>query len=330
MYNDIPLWLSLLFIVGGLVALTWSSGIFVEGSAGIARRWGISPFVIGMVIIGFGTSTPELCVSTMSGLVGHADLSLGNAYGSNIYNIAIILGVAALIRPLMVKPSVVKFGAPMLVLVSLLPVPLMLWGGISRLDAIIHLVVFAIVLPVYCFIDKKGTEASVVEEVSGKVRTVWMDLLLIVAGLAVLVGSSHFLVWGAVDLARACGVSELLIGLTIVAAGTSLPELASAIQSARRGQDEFVLGNIVGSNFFNSLVVVGIPCAINPPTGYSPSILTRDLPLMVVLSASIALFGFNCRNPKANGIVTRKEAVLWIFIYIAYVGFMVFQEGRIA
>ncbi len=330
MYNDIPLWLSLLFIVGGLVALTWSSGIFVEGSAGIARRWGISPFVIGMVIIGFGTSTPELCVSTMSGLAGHADLSLGNAYGSNIYNIAIILGVAALIRPLMVKPSVVKFGAPMLVLVSLLPVPLMLCGGISRLDAIIHLVVFAIVLPVYCYIDKKGTEASVAEEVSGKVRTVWMDLLLIVAGLAVLVGSSHFLVWGAVDLARACGVSELLIGLTIVAAGTSLPELASAIQSARRGQDEFVLGNIVGSNFFNSLVVVGIPCAINPPTGYSPSILTRDLPLMVVLSASIALFGFNCRNPKANGIVTRKEAVLWIFIYIAYVGFMVFQEGRIA
>ena len=157
-----------------------------------------------------------------------------------------------------------------------------------------------------------------------------MDLLLIVVGLAVLVGSSHFLVWGAVDLARACGVSELLIGLTIVAAGTSLPELASAIQSARRGQDEFVLGNIVGSNFFNSLVVVGIPCAINPPTGYSSSILTRDLPLMVVLSASIALFGFNRKNPKANGVVSRKEAMLWILIYVAYVGFMVYQEGRTA
>ncbi len=330
MYSNIPLWLSILFIVGGLVALTWSSGIFVEGSAGIARRWGISPFVIGMVIIGFGTSTPELCVSTMSGLSGHADLSLGNAYGSNIYNIAIILGVAALIRPLIVKPSVVKFGAPMLVLVSLLPVPLMLWGGISRLDAFIHLIVFAIVLPIYCFIDKAGTEASSTEEVSQKTRALWMDLLLIVVGLAVLVGSSHFLVWGAVDLARACGVSELLIGLTIVAAGTSLPELASAIQSARRGQDEFVLGNIVGSNFFNSLVVVGIPCAINPPTGYSSSILTRDLPLMVVLSASIALFGFNRKNPKANGVVSRKEAMLWILIYVAYVGFMIYQEGRAA
>ena len=329
MYKDLPLWLSLVFIIGGLVALTWSSGIFVDGAAALARRWGVSPFIIGMVIIGFGTSAPELCVSAMSGLAGHADLSLGNAFGSDNFNIAIILGVAALIRPFTVKPLTVWFGVPMLVLVSILPLTLMWDGTFSRLDAFIHLAVFAVVLPAYCMVDKSSAE-EMSSESAAKVHSLAFDLLLILGGLVVLVGSSHFLVWGAVDLARACGVSELLIGLTIVAAGTSLPELASAIQSARRGQDEFVLGNIVGSNFFNSLVVVGIPCAINPPTGYSSSILTRDLPLMVVLSASIALFGFNRKNPKANGVVSRKEAMLWILIYVAYVGFMVYQEGRTA
>ena len=329
MYKDLPLWLSLVFIIGGLVALTWSSGIFVDGAAALARRWGVSPFIIGMVIIGFGTSAPELCVSAMSGLAGHADLSLGNAFGSDNFNIAIILGVAALIRPFTVKPLTVWFGVPMLVLVSILPLTLMWDGTFSRLDACIHLAVFAVVLPAYCMVDKSSAE-EMSSESAAKVHSLAFDLLLILGGLVVLVGSSHFLVWGAVDLARACGVSELLIGLTIVAAGTSLPELASAIQSARRGQDEFVLGNIVGSNFFNSLVVVGIPCAINPPTGYSSSILTRDLPLMVVLSASIALFGFNRKNPKANGVVSRKEAMLWILIYVAYVGFMVYQEGRTA
>ncbi|HBO98915.1 MAG TPA: calcium/sodium antiporter [Verrucomicrobia bacterium] len=327
MYSDLPLWLSLLFVVTGLVALTWSSGIFVDGSAALARRWGVSPFVIGMVIIGFGTSAPELCVSALSGIAGHADLSLGNAYGSDIFNIAVILGVAALIRPLVVKPTLVKFGAPLLVLVSILPVALVWDGRLSRLDAIVHLAVFAIVLPLYCWIDRSPAKESAEEEVPAPNHPLLLDLLMVAGGLAVLIGSSHFLVWGAVDLARVCGVSELLIGLTIVAIGTSLPELASAIQSARRGQDEFVLGNIVGSNFFNSLAVVGLSCVINPPAKFSPYILTRDLPLMIALSASIALFGFNRRNPSANGTVTRKEAVVWILAYIAYAGVMLVQES---
>ncbi len=328
MYSDLPLWLSLLYIVGGLVALTWSSGIFVDGSAALARRWGVSPFVIGMVIIGFGTSAPELCVSALSGIAGHADLSLGNAYGSDNFNIAAILGVAALIRPLVVKPTLVKFGAPLLTLVSILPMALIWDGHLSRLDAIVHLAVFAIVLPLYCWIDRAPTLENAEEAPTPRQHALLVDLLMVVGGLAVLIGSSHFLVWGAVDLARVCGVSELLIGLTIVAIGTSLPELASAIQSARRGQDEFVLGNIVGSNFFNTLAVVGLSCTINPPAKFSPYILTRDLPLMIALSASIALFGYNRRNPSANGTVTRKEALLWILVYIVYTGVMLVQESR--
>ncbi len=327
MYSNIPLWQSILFIVGGLVALTWSSGIFVDGAAALARRWGVSPFVIGMVIIGFGTSAPELCVSAMSGLSGHADLSLGNAFGSDNFNIAIILGVAALIRPFTVKPLTVWFGVPMLVLVSILPLTLMWDGSFSRLDAFIHLAVFAVVLPIYCMVDKSSTEEPSSES-AAKMHSLTFDLMLILGGLAVLVGSSHFLVWGAVDLARACGVSELLIGLTIVAIGTSLPELASAIQSARRGQDEFVLGNIVGSNLFNTLAVVGISCAINPPAKFSPYIISRDLPLMIALSLSIGIFGFNRRNPRENGKVTRGEATLWIICYIFYMWIMLVQEGR--
>ncbi len=327
MYKDLPLWLSLVFIVGGLVALTWSSGIFVDGAAALARRWGVSPFIIGMVIIGFGTSAPELCVSAMSGLAGHADLSLGNAYGSDNFNIAVILGVAALIRPFAVKPLTVWFGVPMLVLVSILPLTLMWDGNFSRMDAIIHLAVFAVVLPVYCLVDKPTEEEAPAQD-NVKAHSLAFDLMLILGGLVILVGSSHFLVWGAVDLARACGVSELLIGLTIVAIGTSLPELASAIQSARRGQDEFVLGNIVGSNLFNTLAVVGISCTINPPAKFSPYIITRDLPLMILLSLSIGIFGFNRRNPRENGKVTRGEAVLWILCYFAYAWIMLVQEGR--
>ncbi len=327
MYKDLPLWLSLVFIVGGLVALTWSSGIFVDGAAALARRWGVSPFIIGMVIIGFGTSAPELCVSAMSGLAGHADLSLGNAYGSDNFNIAVILGVAALIRPFVVKPLTVWFGVPMLVLVSILPLTLMWDGSFSRMDAIIHLAVFAVVLPVYCLVDKPTDEEAPAQD-NVKAHSLTFDLMLILGGLVILVGSSHFLVWGAVDLARACGVSELLIGLTIVAIGTSLPELASAIQSARRGQDEFVLGNIVGSNLFNTLAVVGISCTINPPAKFSPYIITRDLPLMILLSLSIGIFGFNRRNPRENGKVTRGEAVFWILCYLAYAWIMLVQEGR--
>lgn len=323
-------------MAGGLAALAWSSDLFVDGAAAVAKALGISPFIIGMVIIGFGTSAPELCVSTMSGISGHANLSLGNAYGSCIFNIAIILGVATLIFPLVVKPSVTFIAGPGLTLISLFSLIMLKDGSCSRVEAIILLAAFLVILPLYCWYDQK-TKDQPEEEVKAEAKVEQMNILVpivkLVVGLGVLIGSSHFLVWGAVDFAKFCGVSDLVIGLTIVAAGTSLPELASAVASARRGEHEFVLGNIVGSNLFNTLAVVGLATCISPlvpgPNGepaFSHYVLTRDLPLMMALSLSIMFFGINWKHPKWPGAIQRKEATVWLLVFVAYTLLMFYQE----
>ena len=337
MYNDIPFWLSLVMMVGGLAALAWSSDLFVDGAAAVAKALGISPFIIGMVIIGFGTSAPELCVSTMSGISGHANLSLGNAYGSCIFNIAVILGVATLIFPLVVKPSVTFIAGPGLALISFFSLIMLKDGSCSRVEAIVLLAAFLVILPLYCWYDQKTknqTEGAADEPKSeAEQKTILIPIVKLVVGLGALIGSSHFLVWGAVDFAKFCGVSDLVIGLTIVAAGTSLPELASAVASARRGEHEFVLGNIVGSNLFNTLAVVGLATVISPlvpgPNGepaFSHYVLTRDLPLMTALSLSIMFFGINWKHPKWPGAIQRKEATAWIVIFVAYTLLMFYQE----
>ena len=324
-------------MVGGLAALAWSSDLFVDGAAAVAKALGISPFIIGMVIIGFGTSAPELCVSTMSGISGHANLSLGNAYGSCIFNIAVILGVATLIFPLVVKPSVTFIAGPGLALISLFSLIMLKDGSCSRVEAIVLLAAFLVILPLYCWYDQKTKDqaegAGDEPKSEAEPRKILIPIVKLVVGLGVLIGSSHFLVWGAVDFAKFCGVSDLVIGLTIVAAGTSLPELASAVASARRGEHEFVLGNIVGSNLFNTLAVVGLATVISPlvpgPNGepaFSHYVLTRDLPLMTALSLSIMFFGINWKHPKWPGAIQRKEATAWIVIFVAYTLLMFYQE----
>ena len=338
MYTDIPFWLSAVFMLGGLAVLAWSSDVFVDGAAALAKAFGISPFIIGMVIIGFGTSAPELCVSTMSGISGHANLSLGNAYGSCIFNIAVILGIATLVFPLVVKPSVSFIAGPGLALVSLFSLFILKDGVCSRVEAIILLAAFLVILPLYCWYDQKTKDEGEGEEKGegegeAEQRKILLPIVKLVVGLGVLIGSSHFLVWGAVDFAKFCGVSDLVIGLTIVAAGTSLPELASAIASARRGEHEFVLGNIIGSNLFNTLAVVGLATVISPlvpgangEPAFSHYVLVRDLPLMTALSLSIMFFGMNWRHPKWPGAIQRKEATAWIVIFVAYTHLMFYQE----
>ncbi len=340
MYPDIPLCLSLAFVGVGLAALAWSSDFFVDGASVLAKALGISPFVIGMVVIGFGTSAPELCVSLMSGIGGHPELSLGNAYGSCSFNIAVILGVSALICPLVVKRGVALVAGPALAAISLFSLWLLRDGACGRFEALVLLVAFAVLLPIYCWLDQKAKAASAEPAQAGMAAepsasgSIWTGVWKSVVGLVVLVGSSHVLVWGAVDFAQVMGVSDLVIGLTIIAAGTSLPELASAISSARRGEHEFVLGNIIGSNFFNTLAVVGLATAVTPilppEHRFSPHILTRDLPLMTLLSLSITLFGVNLRNPKEPGSIGRWKALVWISLFVAYTVFMFHQEtGRI-
>ncbi len=322
-------------IVAGLAALAWSSDLFVDGAAKVAKALGISPFVIGMVIIGFGTSAPELCVSVMSGCSGHANLSLGNAYGSCVFNIAVILGVAVMVFPLVARPAVTYVAGPGLAAISLFSLFVLRDGSCSRIDAALLLGAFAVLLPLYCWFDQKtkvvgksrrkrnGAAQKAEPEESGSIAVAVVKL---VVGLSVLVGSSHVLVWGAVDLAKFIGVSDLVIGLTIVAAGTSLPELASAVASARRGEHEFVLGNIIGSNLFNMLAVVGLACIISPVDSFSPYVLKRDLPLLTLLSLSILFFGVNRRHPMWPGVIRRRHATVWLLVFMAYTVLMFLQE----
>ncbi len=347
MYPDLPLWLSIVCVLVGFAVLAWSADTFVDGSSAVAKALGVSPFIIGMVVIGFGTSAPELCVSALSGATGHSDLSLGNAYGSCIFNIAVILGVAALIKPIVVKPSVVFVAVPALVMIALLSCLLVtLGGGFSRLDGAILLGVFAVLLPAYCWFDQSQKRKSDVQDPGHDKREaplgeaasrrfevatsatlpLWKAWLFLFVGLAFLVASSHALVWGCVDLARTMGVSELLIGLTVVAVGTSLPELASAVASARKGEHEFVLGNIVGSNFFNTLAVVGLAGTISPFKDPSPYLLTRDLPAMVFATVLIGVFGFNARAPREPKTVGRLAGGIWLLLFAMYTGLMLWQE----
>ena len=334
MYADVPLWLSIVMILGGLAALAWSSGLFVDGAAQVAKALGISPFVVGMVVIGFGTSAPELCVSALSGFSGHANLSLGNAYGSCIFNVAVILGVSAFICPLVARPSTTLVAGPGLVLISLFSMFVLRDGRCTRLDAGILLAAFAVLLPLYCWYDQRTKKAPAdrgdASALDAGQRGLALALVKVIVGLAVLVGSSHILVWGSVDLAKALGVSDLMIGLTIVAVGTSLPELASAVASARRGEHEFVLGNIIGSNLFNTLAVVGLACVISPVDEFSPYVLKRDLPLNLLLSLSILVFGLNWRRPKEPGRIRRREAAVWLIVFVGYTALMFLQEtGRL-
>ena len=331
--TNISLWLSLVFIIGGLYALVKSADMFVDASSMVARRFGISPLIVGMVIIGFGTSAPELVVSVISANGGHPELSLGNAYGSCIFNIAVILGVVALIKPIAVKPSVNGFAVPVLVAITGLSMLLVKDGTFSRCEGIVFLSIFAGLLPLYCWFDQKMSKKKA-DGCCGEVgcdclrkRPLWVECMRIAIGLALLVSSSHLLVWGSVDFARdILGASDLLIGLTIVAIGTSLPELASAVVSVRKGENEFVIGNIVGSNFFNMLAVVGFAGAISPFEGFSRFIILRDLPVMLFMSLSIALFSMDFRHPTRVGCVTRSKGAFWILSFIVYSIVMAMQE----
>ena len=334
--RDIPLLLSLVFMAGGLFVLSWSADKFVDSAAKLARAFGVSPLIVGMVIIGFGTSAPELAVSVLSGVANKADLSLGNAYGSCTFNVAAILGIAAIVCPIKVKPSVNYFGVPILLLTTLLSFVLVRDMTFERSNGIILLLAFLVLMPFYCWYDqKKGAKPKKKEDApvpAARPKASLLDLVFLVVGFTLLVTSSHVLVWGCVDFARdVLGVSPLLIGLTVVAAGTSLPELASAIASARRHEHEFVIGNIVGSNLFNMLAVVGISGTIAPFAGFSKYIVSRDLPVMAAMTLMLAIFGINWKHFIQGrftrpGRIQRWEGAVWIVCFLIYLTIMVLQE----
>ena len=314
---------SVLAVVVGLVVLVWSADRFVDGAVGVAQFLGMSTFLIGMLVVGFGTSAPEMVVSILSALNDTPQLALGNAYGSNIANIALILGATALVAPVVVKKQAMLRDIPILVLMTVLTVLLLKDGNVSFADGAVLLVAF-VALTLFNILmglkekrnhEKESSEESVPVKVSIGKSVLWL-----LVGISLLIVSSRLLVWGAVNIAQALGVSDLLIGLTIVAVGTSLPELASSIAAARRGENDLAVGNVIGSNAFNTLVVVGIAAVIAPIGSTDPEVLNRDLPIMSALTLLLFFICFPLKNKdgKRVGGFGRIGGAFFLLLYAGY------------
>lgn len=315
--------LAIAAVVSGLLLLVWSADRFVEGAAATARHFGMPALLIGMVIVGFGTSAPEMVVSALAATQGNPGIALGNAYGSNITNIALILGVTALISPILVQSQVLRRELPLLTIVSFMAA-WQLWDGqLSRLDAVTLLVVFVLLMSwtVWQGMQKNSDQFAVEmdAELAQQPMPLKPALLWLVAGLILLIISSRMLVWGAVTIAQSLGVSDLIIGLTIVAVGTSLPELASSVIAARKGEHDIALGNIIGSNLFNTLAVVGIAGVIHP-MAVGPEVLSRDVLVMMVLTVSLFVIGYGFKKP---GRINRLEGALLLMAYLAYTAYLI-------
>lgn len=311
--------ISIAAIVVGLIILVWSADRFVDGASATARYAGMPPLLIGMLVVGFGTSAPEIVVSVIASVQGNPGLALGNAYGSNIANIGLILGVTALISPIRVHSQVLRKELPVLLAITLLSLALVWNGMLSRGDALILLGVFALLM-VWSIRqamtqpqDKMAAEEEqAIDEQAMSAKTA---LFWLVAGLVLLVASSRLLVWGAVDIAQAFGVSDLIIGLTIVAIGTSLPELASSIVAIRKNQHDLAIGNVIGSNLFNTLVVVGLAGVISPMPVAS-EVLSRDFLVMIGLTLSLFVLGYGFK--RRPGQINRLEGGFLLLVYVCY------------
>jgi len=311
--------LPILAVIIGLVVLVISSDRFIDGAASTARYFGMPSLLIGMVIVGFGTSAPEIVVSTLSAIQGNPGLALGNAYGSNIANIALILGVTALINPVQVSSNILRKELPILTLITLVSVALLWDLDLSLFDAGVLLVFLGTLMVWTIFQGLRAKDDALSSEVDDAVPqplSLKRGILYLVFGLAFLILSSRILVWGAVEIAKYFGVSDLIIGLTIVAVGTSLPELASSILAAKKGEHDIAMGNVIGSNLFNTTAVVGIASAIHP-FSVDPLVLRRDMFVMTILTISLFVIGYGFRKGR-KGRVNRFEGAGLLIAYIAY------------
>ena len=319
------------YLIAGLVLLVAGAEVLVRGAAKLAAQFGIPPLVIGLTVVAFGTSAPETAVSVQSALNGSGDLAIGNVVGSNIANVLLILGVTALVAPLVVSRQLIRLDVPIMIGASLVTFGLAWDGELSRFDGAL---LFAGVLAYTGFLiysarkDKGGDDDEFAKEFgldeAPKPYAWAINLGLIIAGLVLLVVGSNFLVEGAVTLARALGISELVIGLTVVAVGTSLPELATSILAAIKGERDIAVGNIVGSNIFNLLCVLGLASMVAPAAvAVSPNALAFDFPVMIAVAiACLPIFFSGYR-------INRWEGLLFLGYYVAYTLYLVmFSTGR--
>lgn len=314
--------LAFLAVLAGLALLVWSADRFVDGAAVTARHFGMPSLLIGMVIVGFGTSAPEMVVSALASAQGNPGIALGNAYGSNITNIALILGVTALISPIAVHSQVLRKELPILLAVTALAAWQLVDGAITRVDALVLLVVFAGIMA-WSVKESLGARNDALsgemeQELADSAMPIRRAIAWLVVGLALLIVSSRILVWGAVEIAHGFGISDLIIGLTVVAVGTSLPEFASSVIAARKGEHDIALGNILGSNLFNTLAVVGIAGMISPLSP-EPAVLSRDI--VVMAGVTLALFAM-CYGLRGPGRIDRLRGAVLLACYLAYTAYL--------
>ena len=324
------MWLYWLTIASGLVLLVWSADRFVVGASAIAHNLGVSAIIIGMVIMGFGTSAPEIFVAGAASISGNTGVAVGNAIGSNIANVALVLGISALVSPLIIESQTLKREFPLLLVITVAVLGLMIDRELSQIDGIILLVGAFTMVGWMLWLAKKERsfgdplerefESELPKDMSTPVAMFWTVL-----GLALLVTSAEMLVWGSVNIAKAFGISDLVIGLTIIAIGTSLPEVAVSVTGSLKGEDDIAIGNIIGSNMFNLLAVLGVGSTIHAaPLG--DQVLFRDYATMLVLTVALFFMAYGFRGKK--GQINRIEASLLLLAYAGYMTWLYMTEVK--
>lgn len=306
--------LNVLFILVGIVLVLWGADRLTDGAVAVAEKMKMPQIVIGLTIVAMGTSMPEFCVSLVSALKGTTDLAVGNIVGSNIFNTLLIVGVSAWVAPMTILKSTVRKDIPFALFASVILLVMCLDGNISRLDAGILFVLFL----VFMYVTLKGAKTKdddttaktdSIEDNKNPMAT-WLSIVWIIVGLACLIGGSNLFVEGATKVAEHIGVSEAVIGLTIVAGGTSLPELATSVVSARKGNSGIAIGNVLGSNVFNILAILGVTGVITPM--HLQGITMLDLSMMVVSTLLVWLFSFTKYK------IARWEGVVLTIVFIGY------------
>ncbi|HKM27962.1 MAG TPA: calcium/sodium antiporter [Thiopseudomonas sp.] len=322
--------LTFAYLIGGFTLLVLGAEVLVRGAARLAARFGISPLIIGLTVVAFGTSAPEMAVSTQSAFMGQGDIAIGNVIGSNIFNVLVVLGLSALIIPLVVSRQLVRFDVPIMIAAGFLAWFLALDGSYSRIDGLI-LFSCIIVYTGYLIISslkafKAGKTLASDDEYTADINphrfASLINIAYLLIGLVLLVTGSNLLVTGAVSLAQALGLSELVIGLTIIAVGTSLPELATSLIAAWKGERDIAVGNIVGSNLFNLLAVLGLAGLASPENiAVARSAIEFDFPVMMaVMVACLPVF-------FAGYSINRWEGALFLGYYVAYTAYLIMQSN---
>ncbi len=314
--------MSFFAVLVGLALLVWGSDRFVFGASATARNLGVSPLVIGLTIVGVGTSAPEMLVSATAALQGNPGVSIGNALGSNIANIGLVLGVTALVHGVLVRSRIFRLEFPVMFGVMAFAWVLLGDGLLDRSDGLVLSLAFVILLLFMLAIAVRARRSDPLrrefaKEIPTDVSTA-KALLWFVVGLATLLLGSQAMVWGAVSIARSFDVSDLLIGLTVVAVGTSLPELATSITSVLKNEPDIAVGNVIGSNMFNLLPVLAIP-GLMGPTAVPPEVLQRDFPVMLTLSVALVVMSWGFRG---SGRIARWEGGVLLLAFMCYQGLL--------